>query len=930
VGWNVCINPTNTDPYSIPYIVATAANDLFRVSVGSTGTLEYGGDGGPCFDPQVAFDISGGIGFGSGPIGSVQSNADNDMMYTMGMPEAPAGNWSKAWVRRVDPTDPTNVTTELIGDNVTGTFFYGASARYIKMQNIADGVQTDVRTDVVGDGCRVTFTMTNLNDTPQQLGLWYGATPAILLGSGSDATGMLGSSQVYTVVPGKKPLRVDTRIRRAADPANFPPYVQFLYGQTTGYGLQVDLGPTDSTKDINGQSDATLADELVVGVSPFVIGPADAATTTTPPGDFIFGDLALWAAPPFYPTMQFIVKWEPQSGGAVPTNGTRKVVAYFRDTWGNSKYARPTDPGQPQGPQPYSAVADAPHVIATDDNGTGTNGLANNPFTIRVYIDNTGGYTLNGTQSRIDDTFVTLNLPAGLSIANSDPATKQLTTVQPFEIRSVEWQVVADGVHIGDLPYSVNITSIPQPLGGTTLNGTIRVAATKQLNLEPAANLVSLPWVFGDSSWETVLGLSSPTDFTAYEWNPASNSYVISTSATRAKGAWIILNPNAHPSGELVPLNGATTPTDMLPNMISGAGGAPNTQLKGGWNLIGNPYPYAIPVSQLVGVPASNPTQGFSFAQLVSQGIVTPYLAYWDPAVNNYRYAQGIEAMLQPHRGYWIKVQSSQNLTLVWPAVTDTFVPGGRAEDGNSWSQSPSHWRLALQAKTPKGEDQENYLGVATQGASQLQIPEPPEGPTQDVTLSFDGAIAGQSTRLAQAMSSKNANQQWKAFVTSKAGGYTTLSWPNLATLPSNMTFKLVDAVTRQAVNMRSRTSVSFMMQPNSTKQFYVQVSSSGAVAPTIGNVSASTGRLRAQTPVAIGYELNYDANVTIRVLDSSNRVVATLVDHVDRMKGSNAATWNLRNSGGFFVLPGNYTVQIQATVDGQTVSKVVTASVLR
>src|ERR1044072_3487909 len=214
IGWDICINPTNTRPRSTPYIFNTRANDLFRVTVGHTGTTTYGGTGGPCFDPAIAFNINGGIGFGSGPVGSLQSDRDNDMMFTMGMPLVPGGNWSKAWLRRIDPADATQqITTTQFGSNLSGNFFAGASARYIFAEQTADNVQMRVRTDIVGDACSVKWDLTNLATTPQQLGLWYGATPAILEDGSFINSGFLGDAPVFYTAPGRKPFPGATRVQ---------------------------------------------------------------------------------------------------------------------------------------------------------------------------------------------------------------------------------------------------------------------------------------------------------------------------------------------------------------------------------------------------------------------------------------------------------------------------------------------------------------------------------------------------------------------------------------------------------------------------------------------------------------------------------------------------------------------------------------------
>jgi hypothetical protein len=331
-----------------------------------------------------------------------------------------------------------------------------------------------------------------------------------------------------------------------------------------------------------------------------------------------------------------------------------------------------------------------------------------------------------------------------------------------------------------------------------------------------------------------------------------------------------------------------------------------------------------------VGVSASNPAHSFSFAQLVSQGIVSPYLALWDPSVNNYRYVQGIVAMMQPNRGYWVQVLTAQDLTLNYPPIWDTFVPGGKAA-GSVWTQSAGHWRLNLQAKTNHGQSVDNYVGVATGSgqAKSLQAPMPPQGPTQDLMVSFDGTMAGRPTRMAQTFSDHTGTQQWTMSVQSKSGDYVTLSWPNLSTLPSNMGFWLVDAQSQQSFDMRSRTSVMYRADANLPRRFLVQTSTSGTL-PTIGSVSTTAGRISGPVPATGTFGLNYDATVTVSILNSQNNVVAVLLNNKSLSKGNNQVSWNLKNQNGSYVAAGNYQLAIAATVDGNTARKVASVAVTR
>jgi flagellar hook assembly protein FlgD len=151
-----------------------------------------------------------------------------------------------------------------------------------------------------------------------------------------------------------------------------------------------------------------------------------------------------------------------------------------------------------------------------------------------------------------------------------------------------------------------------------------------------------------------------------------------------------------------------------------------------------------------------------------------------------------------------------------------------------------------------------------------------------------------------------------------------------MSSLPQNLTFRLVDAVTHQSVNMRSINHITFSAGANSSREFRVQTVASGTILPTIGTVSATAGKLSTGTPVTARFALNYDAKVTVRVLNTQNGVVAVLRDEVDLPKGNNTAAWNLRNSNGAFVPAGIYRIDIQATVDGAIVHKTVTTAVNR
>jgi hypothetical protein len=567
---------------------------------------------------------------------------------------------------------------------------------------------------------------------------------------------------------------------------------------------------------------------------------------------------------------------------------------------------------------------DAPVIVGNDP--AGANGLSNNdPMIIRVWVDNTRGFSQVNQDIEIDDVKVTLTLPTGITLLPGETAQKVISRIMPRQMAFVEYQCQADGIEFGDLKYTVKVDPIPGP--AKTVTGTITVAATPRIRLEPQANLISMPFLVSDTSWEAILGLNQPTDFIAYKWDPVQKGYVIATSATRGVGFWIVYNGG----GELQQmLNGSP----QVPPDIST--GAPLLQLKSGWNLIGDPYPYAFPIGQMVGVSASNPTQSYTWQQLVDQGIVSSSLAYWDPFTQSYKFIGDPADKMQPNRGYWVYVYTAQDLTLSFPPIFQPFLPEGTRGTATQWTQTDKQWRLKLMARTNTGMDDMNYVGRAAdaKAANRLRVMEPPTAPTQDVALSIKGMVSGQETRLAQSLAEGTGRQEWRVFVQNTNAGPVTVTWPNLGTVPPNVRLRLVDLATNSTRDLRQSSGYTYTATANSTREFKIQMEPGVSVgAAVIGNVVVNQDRSGrgGSSAVTINYTLSRAANTSIRILSARGTEVRTLRAGRAENPGENNATWTLIDNANRSVAPGSYRVEILAeTSSGDRVRKVVPVNVVR
>src|SRR5579885_799600 len=91
---------------------------LFSTSLGIRGTVGYAV--GCPFVNGYTVSLKGRFGFGSGPIGSVQSTRDDNMQYTFGMPDDPGNSFGYACV-----TIDTDANRQLFGNGQLIEFFEG-------------------------------------------------------------------------------------------------------------------------------------------------------------------------------------------------------------------------------------------------------------------------------------------------------------------------------------------------------------------------------------------------------------------------------------------------------------------------------------------------------------------------------------------------------------------------------------------------------------------------------------------------------------------------------------------------------------------------------------------------------------------------------------------------------------------------------------
>jgi hypothetical protein len=282
---------------------------------------------------------------------------------------------------------------------------------------------------------------------------------------------------------------------------------------------------------------------------------------------------------------------------------------------------------------------------------------------------------------------MSLTLPPGLRFAmvpGSDPpaqevSTKVLGTIGTEAEVKATWYVEATGEVYGALTYQIAV--VAPPFGSRTVSRVVNVPATPLRTLQGGVwQLISFPFAFdpvrsNNGDPRTVInGITRPIDdpTTFFRWVPdplsgtGQGRYQVVTKLE--PGVAYFYRPNLN---RTVFLNGA------VPLAISGTQSYQYT-IEAGWNMIGNPYVYEIPLNDVRVLPVeNNPTlKLFTFGEAAQAGYVRSGVWFLNTGGTSYDAVQNFTDPLRPWLGYWIFANSRVTLLFTPPKQEDAAIIG--------------------------------------------------------------------------------------------------------------------------------------------------------------------------------------------------------------------------------------------------------------
>ncbi|MFB6098257.1 MAG: T9SS type A sorting domain-containing protein [Salinibacter sp.] len=317
-----------------------------------------------------------------------------------------------------------------------------------------------------------------------------------------------------------------------------------------------------------------------------------------------------------------------------------------------------------------------------------------------------------------------------------------------------------------------------------------------------------------------------------------------------------------------------------------------------GWNLIGNPFAFDVPISQL---RAAN-----TDATLEE---VFGYDGTFVPKTNN-------DARLEPYGGYLVRLSGGKAGALrIDPTRTET----GTALQKRTTRMT---WHVDVSAQVGRARDALATFGVAPgagDGIDPVDGREPP--PVGEyVSLAFRPPVQG--GRLWRDVRGANGHlQTWTATVRTDVSGRVTLRATGLRSVPAGTAVWLVDPALDLKRNLRETPQYRFPVSgKETTRRLRILVGSPAAVQEALGRDGSRPQRVRllptvphpVRSHATLRYEVPEPTRVTLALYDLLGRRVATLVDGRTVEAGIHAYTWT-RGARGRAVSSGTYLLRLRA-----------------
>jgi len=318
-----------------------------------------------------------------------------------------------------------------------------------------------------------------------------------------------------------------------------------------------------------------------------------------------------------------------------------------------------------------------------------------------------------------------------------------------------------------------------------------------------------------------------------------------------------------------------------------------------GWNLLGNPWPIAMPWSSL-----SPSRQGSSDGSgwIYEQGQGTAYDGYTLVSSREaFRAARSVPA----YHAFWIDASTDAEKLIIGP-------PGAQSS-ARSITEPIIRWFVPIIVTAGGKRDAYNGVGAA---AADLFIGNPPAA-----TGAVDAFLTARNNPGARAAYELRSATEGQTFdltvVTDLPDTDVTVAMPDMSQLPRGYRVTLRDLDTGKLIHMRTAGAYTYNSgATGGERRFEVEVAPASGGTLTITGISVAPSR---GNGAEIWYNISDAAAVSTRIYNVAGRLVTSLERGRSVSRGRVSSVWDGRSVMGTVAPSGTYVLEIVAvTDDGQ------------
>lgn len=321
--------------------------------------------------------------------------------------------------------------------------------------------------------------------------------------------------------------------------------------------------------------------------------------------------------------------------------------------------------------------------------------------------------------------------------------------------------------------------------------------------------------------------------------------------------------------------------------------------LNRGWNFIGNPFNFQVPIQNLKLKNSQTSLSPFSLNTYHNTWITLSDSSY-----------------IKPFEGYALFSEFSDTLTI------DPDVSVSPKGD----DKKQIIWNINIHAKTDNYEDRNTYAVVRKSASSGFDIYDVPEPPPigEYVSVYFPHPEWKKSTYsyTIDTRPEPTEGDLWEFEVLSTSDKMVTLTFNGITNIPKDFQIWLRDITNQIAINLRDNNMFSLLsfgkdlpirLQLVIGKSNFINDNVDKYFSKPVAFVLNQNYPNPFNPSTTIRFSLPQDERVTLKIVALNGRKIATLINDKFMQAGYHFAMWNGKNDAGKDVASGAYIYQIQA-----------------